>query len=86
MVSEVTQIIEIALPAKQAYRFQCLLEAEEGLAVPRSFDPEHKKLQLWTSPGQKVELLLWLNILPESMQIQVLGEWIWDDEREKSEV
>jgi len=80
--SEQTQIIEITLPAKQSFRFQCLLEAEEGLAVPRCFDPEHKKQQLWTSPGQKEELLLWLDSLPKSLQIQVLDEWIWDEKRE----
>ncbi|MFQ5519117.1 MAG: DUF4911 domain-containing protein [Mariprofundus sp.] len=75
MSNEATLIIEIELPAKQSFRFQCLLEGEDGLAVVRCFDPEHKKQQLWTTPSQKDELLGWLASLPEDIEIDVSGEW-----------
>jgi len=77
VADEQTLIVEIALPPKQSLRFQMLLEVEEGLAVTRCFDPEHKKQQLWTTPSQRDELLGWLSSLPESLEIQVLGEWFW---------
>ncbi len=80
MTSEETLIIEIELPPKYSSRFQSLLEGEDGLAVTRCFDPEHKKLQLWTTPGQKEDLLELLAALPEVLQVTVVGEWLWKDE------
>lgn len=77
--SEATLIIEVSLQAKLAYRFQSLLEAEEGLAVMRCFDPEHKKQQLWTTPLQRADLLEWLSDLPELFECHVLAEWYWAD-------
>ena len=78
MTDEPTLIIEIALPVKLSFRFQMLLEGEDGLAVTRCFDPEHKKQQLWTTPSQRDELLDWLHSLPAALGVQVLGEWMWD--------
>lgn len=77
--SEQTLIVELLIPAKQQNHFQGLLLGEDGLAVVRSFDPEKKKLQLWTSAVQKQELYDWLHGLPDSLQVQILDEWIWDD-------
>lgn len=77
MASEETLIIEVQMPARQAFLFQSLLESEEGLAVPRCFDPEHKKLQLWTTPSQRADLLGWLNTLPEVLEVQTVAEWVW---------
>jgi len=77
VAAEQTLIVEIALPPKQSLRFQMLLEVEEGLAVTRCFDPEHKKQQLWTTPSQRDELLAWLSSLPEALEIQVMDEWLW---------
>lgn len=77
--SEQTLIVELTMPARQQNRFQGLLLGEDGLAVVRSFDPEKKKLQLWTSAVQKEVLYEWLGALPDSLQIQILAEWIWED-------
>jgi len=81
MVNEPTRIVEIELPAQHAYRFQCLLEGEEGLAVARSFDPEHKKLQLWTTPSQHSDLLDWLSTVSGMMDVELLAEWTLGDEK-----
>ena len=75
MSDEATLIVEIGLPPKLSFRFQTLLEGEDGLAVARCFDPEHKKLQLWTTPSLHADLLEWLSTLPESLECQVLAEW-----------
>lgn len=77
MTDEPTLIIEIELPVKLSFRFQMLLEGEDGLAVVRCFDPEHKKQQLWTTPSQRDELLDWLTSLPDVFQVKVLDQWLW---------
>ena len=77
MTNEPTLIIEIELPVKLSFRFQMLLEGEDGLAVVRCYDPEHKKQQLWTTPSQRSELLDWLTSLPAAFGVKVLDEWIW---------
>jgi len=74
-----TLIVEFIMPARQQNRFQGILQGEDGLAVVRCFDPEKKKIQLWTSVAQKEELYEWLNGLPEDLNIQVLSEWLWHD-------
>lgn len=76
---EQTLIVEFIMPARQQNRFQGLLQGEDGLAVVRCFDPEKKKMQLWTTAVQKEELYDWLRSLPDSLQIQILREWSWDD-------
>ncbi|GAV20388.1 hypothetical protein MMIC_P1353 [Mariprofundus micogutta] len=81
MASKQTLIIEVKLSSKQTFIFQSLLEAEEGLAVMRCFDPEHKKQQLWTTPDQRGELLEWLSTLPEAVEVQLSDEWVWRDAR-----
>lgn len=79
MKRESTHIVEVELPAKNSFRFQTLLEGEDGLAVARCFDPEHKKQQLWTTPSQREELLEWLASLPGELQVHISGEWLRDD-------
>ena len=78
MTNEPTLIIEIELPVKLSFRFQMLLEGEDGLAVVRCYDPEHKKQQLWTTPSQRHALLDWLSTLPAALEVHVSGEWMWD--------
>ncbi|ATX79518.1 hypothetical protein Ga0123461_1099 [Mariprofundus aestuarium] len=80
MVNEPTLVVEIELPVKLSFRFQMLLEGEDGLAVVRCYDPEHKKQQLWTTPCQRTDLLDWLTTLPEALEVKVQAEWIWGDE------
>lgn len=65
------------MPPANSFRFQSLLEGEGGLAVARCFDPEHCRQQLWTTPSQHKELLEWLRTLPDSLGVEVTGEWIW---------
>ncbi|MDQ6998095.1 MAG: DUF4911 domain-containing protein [Mariprofundus sp.] len=77
-IHEQTLIVEIMMPARQQNRFQGLLLGEDGLAVVRCLDPEKKKLQLWTSAVQKEVLYHWLDELPDSLQVQILDEWVWD--------
>jgi len=84
MTDEPTLIIEIELPVKLSFRFQMLLEGEDGLAVVRCYDPEHKKQQLWTTPSQRDELLGWLRSLPAVFQVKVLDQWLWDSRESDS--
>ncbi|MDQ6970587.1 MAG: DUF4911 domain-containing protein [Mariprofundus sp.] len=75
-----TLIIEFTMPARQQIRFQALLQAEDGLAVVRCFDPEKKKQQLWTPAMQQEELFDWLESLPETIELNILRQWYWGDE------
>ncbi|NWF35704.1 DUF4911 domain-containing protein [Mariprofundus sp. KV] len=84
MTDEPTLIIEIELPVKLSFRFQMLLEGEDGLAVVRCYDPEHKKQQLWTTPSQRDELLGWLQSLPAVFQLKVLDQWLWGSRQSDS--
>jgi len=83
MAAEDTLIIEVRMPPRQAVFFQSLLQGEDGLAVARCFDSDRLKQQLWTSAAQRDELLDWLHQLPSSVQLEILGEWLWSagDER-----
>jgi len=74
-----TLVLEFTLPARQQMRFQAMLQAEDGLAVVRCFDPEKKKHQLWTPAVQKEELYEWLESLPESLELKLLRQWYWGD-------
>jgi len=76
-----TLIIEFTLPAQQQIRFQSMLQAEDGLAVVRCFDAEKKKLQLWTPAMQTEKLFDWLESLPDSLELKILRQWYWADER-----
>ena len=77
-----TLIVEVSMPARQQVRFQNILQGEDGLAVVRCFDPEKKRMQLWTVPAQKEELYDWLAGLPKSLELQLLREWLWDEAAE----
>jgi len=77
--SDQTLIVEFIMPARQQNCFQGILQGEDSLAVVRCFDPEKKKLQLWTSLAQKDELYDWLHGLPDKLDIQIIDEWIWGD-------
>lgn len=77
MSLEQTLIIELTIPAKQQMLFQSILLGEDGLAAVRSFDADTSRQQLWTSPSQKELLYNWLASLPQSLEINVLGENIW---------
>jgi len=78
-VADQTLVLEFTLPAHQQMRFQAMLQAEDGLAVVRCFDPEKKKHQLWTPAVQKEELYEWLESLPESLELKLLRQWYWGD-------
>jgi len=74
-----TLIVEVRMPPQQVVFFQSLLQGEDGLAVVRCFDPEKKKLQLWSSAAQKNDLLGWLTELPSTIRLEVLGYWLWQE-------
>jgi len=74
-----TLIIEFTMPAPQQMLFQSMLQAEDGLAVVRCFDPEKKKQLLWTPAVQQQELYEWLESLPDSLELKILRQWYWGD-------
>ena len=74
-------IVEVELPAPKAVLFQSLLHGEDGLAVIRCLDPQHKVQQLWTTPAQRHDLYAWLQGLPEELGIRLIGEQLWSGER-----
>jgi len=73
-------IVEFLLPASQAVRLQSLLQGEDGLATIRCLDPEKKRQQFWTTPDQLSDLYAWINSLPESLGVEITGEWPWKEE------
>jgi hypothetical protein len=75
---EKTLIVEIVIPAEQQMLFQSILQGEDGLAVVRSFDAETSRQQLWTSPSQKELLYDWLASLPQSLELRILSERVWN--------
>ena len=77
MSVEQTLIVEIAIPVKQQMLFQSILLGEDGLAAVRSFDTDRSRQQLWTSPSQKELLYNWLDSLPQSLELRVVGEKLW---------
>ena len=76
IAAQATLIIEIAMQPVQLVLFQAILQGEDGLCVMRCFDPEKKKQQLWTTPGQKDDVYVFLNSLSDYLDIQLTGEWI----------
>lgn len=75
-------IIEVAVPPQQVVLFQSILCGEDGLAVMRCRDPQGKKQQLWTTRAMLPEAYAWLDALPASLQIEVVGEFEWHAEGE----
>jgi len=69
------------MPAPQQMLFQSMLQAEDGLAVVRCFDPEKKKQQLWVPVAQQEAFEAWLNSLPKTLELKVLRQWLWDEEK-----
>ena len=76
-------IVEFVLPASQVVRLQSILMGEDGLATIRCLDPNKVKQQFWTTQEQLPELYEWIGSLPESMSIEITGEWLWHDEKER---
>ncbi len=81
MNSEVV-IVEFMLPASQVVRLQSILMGEDGLATIRCLDPEKMKQQFWTTKAQLPELYEWIHSLPGSLGVKILGEWLWQQEKE----
>jgi len=70
-------IVEFLTPASQAVLLQSILQGEDGLAMVRCLDPEKKRQQFWTTSDQLDDLYLWLDSLPEHLNVEVTGEWVW---------
>lgn len=77
-------IVEFVLPSSQVVRLQSILMGEDGLATIRCLDPEKRKQQFWTTQEQLPELYEWIRSLPESIGIQITGEWLWQEKEEVS--
>lgn len=76
-------IVEVLLPQAEAVLLQSLLQGEDGLATIRCLDPEKKRQQFWTTPEQLGDLYQWLDSLPNTLHVEVTGEWCWqEDSRE----
>jgi len=73
-----TLIVEFIVAPRQSVLFQSILQGEDGLGVVRCFDPEKKKQQLWTSTDQRNEVYDWLKSLPESLDVEITGEWFFE--------
>jgi len=70
-------IVEFTVPPANAVLLQSILQGEDGLATIRCFDPEKRLQQFWTTRDQLDELQAWIASMPESMDIQLTGEWFW---------
>ena len=75
-------IVEFVLPASQVVRLQSILMGEDGLATIRCLDPEKIKQQFWTTHDQLPDLYEWIHSLPRSLGLEILGEWLWQEEKE----
>lgn len=75
-------IVEVVLPSSQCILLQSLLQGEDGLATIRCLDPEKKRQQFWTTAEQLGELYSWIRSLPDSLDIEVTGEWLWKADRQ----
>jgi hypothetical protein len=73
-------IVEVLLPQAEAVLLQSLLQGEDGLATIRCLDPEKKRQQFWTTPEQLDDLYQWLDSLPNTLHVEVTGEWPWQEE------
>ncbi len=70
-------IVEVLLPQAEAVLLQSLLQGEDGLATIRCLDPEKRRQQFWTTPEQLDDLYQWLDLLPDTLHVEVTGEWCW---------
>jgi hypothetical protein len=82
MAAADTLIIELEVEPAQLVLMQGLLQGEDGLAVMRCFDPEHRKQQLWTTPAMRAELCYWLESLSDTLPFRICGEWLWQPDGE----
>jgi len=78
-VSTDTLIVDITLEQRQMLLFQALLQGEEGLAVVRCFDEQHRHYELWSTPAQQDSLLHWLRALPAVLNVRIQGIRRWQD-------
>jgi len=81
-MSSDVMIVEVVLPAPQCILLQSLLQGEDGLATIRCFDPEKKRQQFWTTETQLGDLYEWIESLPESLAVNVTGEWWWKPDKQ----
>jgi len=73
-------IVEFILPQAEAVLLQSVLQGEDGLATIRCLDPEKKKQQFWTTPEQLDDLYQWLGLLPDALNVEVTGQWLWRED------
>ena len=73
-------IVEFILPQAEAVLLQSVLQGEDGLATIRCLDPEKKKQQIWTTPEQLDDLYQWLGLLPDALNVEVTGQWLWRED------
>ncbi len=79
MNSEVL-IVDITLDKRQMLLFQALLQGEDGLAVVRCFDAQHRDYELWSTSDQQDSLLHWLQHLPATLNVHIHGIRRWQEE------
>jgi hypothetical protein len=72
-------IVEVVLPASQCVLLQSLLQGEDGLATIRCLDPEKKRQQFWTTGEQLDDLYSWIESLPDPLDVEITGEWPWQE-------
>ena len=73
-------IVEFIVPQAEAVLLQSILQGEDGLATIRCLDPEKKKQQFWTTPEQLDDLYQWLDSLPDTLNVEVTGQWLWRED------
>lgn len=79
-------IVEFVLPPSQVVRLQSILMGEDGLATIRCLDPEKRKQQFWTTQEQLPDLYEWVHSLPGSIGLEILDEWLWQEEKEEESI
>lgn len=78
-------IVEVEVPPSQVVLMQSLAQGEEGMATVRCMDPERRRQQFWTIAAQLEELYGWLDSLPPSLDVKVMGQWRWQPAGEKTD-
>lgn len=71
-------ILRIALPDRAVLRLQGILMAEDGLATLRGQAGGGGELELWSTWAQEEELDAWLAMLPDSLELEVLGRYAFE--------
>lgn len=77
MATSETTIIEFELEAKHQLMFQAMLQGEDGLAFVRCVNGVQ---QLWTTSTQVSALYDWLQCLPETFNLRILRQYVWEHE------